>query len=250
MKRTILLLSLLLAGVYISAQEKKQFRALLVTKTAGWHHESINEGVAAIKKLADRNFFDVQWHQDAIRINDKYLENFQVLVFLNTTGDIFNDAEQAAIEKFIRAGKGFVGIHAASDTEYGWEWYTKLVGRMFHIHPAIQTAKLKLTSNPFPGLQRFANDRLWTDEWYEFGPEKVNDLTYVLTVDESSYDTKAQWGEKKGQNMGMHPMAWYHNYDGGRSFYTGLGHMPAIYSEQSFLDHIYSGIFWAATGRK
>jgi type 1 glutamine amidotransferase len=251
MKQTFSWLLCILLCLNAGAQDKKQFRALLVTKTAGWHHESINEGVAAIKKLGERNFFDVQWHQDAVAVTDKYLENFQVIIFLNTTGDIFKDNEQQAIEKFIRAGKGFVGIHAASDTEYDWEWYNKMVGRMFHIHPAVQTARLKLTGNSFPGLQGFANDQLWTDEWYEFGPEKSNDLTYVLAVDESSYDVKVQWGEKKGQGMGtLHPVAWYHNYDGGRAFYTALGHLPAIYSEQAFLNHIYAGIFWAATGKK
>lgn len=233
------------------AQEKKQFNALLVTKTAGWHHESINEGVAAIKELAVRNFFNVQWHQDGSTITDKYLENFQVIIFLNTTGDAFKEDEQKAIEKFIKAGKGFVGIHSASDTEYGWEWYTKLVGRMFKIHPAIQTAKLKFTENKFPGLEKFTDGQLWTDEWYEFSPETTNDLKYILAVDESSYNAKVQWGEKKGEGMGsFHPIAWYHDYDGGRSFYTALGHMPAVYSEPAFLNHIYAGIYWAATGKK
>lgn len=233
------------------AQEKKQFNALLVTKTAGWHHESINEGVTAIKELATRNFFNVQWHQEGATVTDKYLENFQVIIFLNTTGDIFKEDEQKAIEKFIKAGKGFVGIHSASDTEYGWEWYTKLVGRMFKIHPAIQTAKLKLTENKFSGLDQFTDGQFWTDEWYEFSPETTTDLKYILAVDETSYNAKVQWGEKKGEGMGsFHPVAWYHDYDGGRSFYTALGHMPAVYSEPAFLNHIYAGIYWAATGKK
>lgn len=233
------------------AQEKKQFNALLVTKTAGWHHESINEGVTAIKELATRNFFNVQWHQEGSTVTDKYLENFQVIIFLNTTGDIFKEDEQKAIEKFIKAGKGFVGIHSASDTEYGWEWYTKLVGRMFKIHPAIQTAKLRLTENKFSGLDQFTDGQFWTDEWYEFSPETTTDLKYILAVDESSYNAKVQWGEKKGEGMGsFHPVAWYHDYDGGRSFYTALGHMPAVYSEPAFLNHIYAGIYWAATGKK
>jgi uncharacterized protein len=233
------------------AQEKKQFNALLVTKTAGWHHESINEGVTAIKELATRNFFNVQWHQEGATVTDKYLENFQVIIFLNTTGDIFKEDEQKAIEKFIKAGKGFVGIHSASDTEYGWEWYTKLVGRMFKIHPAIQTAKLRLTENKFSGLDQFTDGQFWTDEWYEFSPETTTDLKYILAVDETSYNAKVQWGEKKGEGMGsFHPVAWYHDYDGGRSFYTALGHMPAVYSEPAFLNHIYAGIYWAATGKK
>ena len=119
------------------------------------------------------------------------------------------------------------------------------------IHPAVQTAKLNILDASFPGLQGFANNKLWTDEWYEFGPEKISGLNYVLAVDESTYDAKVQWGEKKGTGMGkLHPVAWYQNYDGGRSFYTALGHLPAIYSDAAFLNHLYAGILWAAMGKK
>ncbi len=253
MKKTIFV-ALLLQAVMIHsifAQEKKQFSALLITKTAGWHHESINEGVTAIKNLANRNYFDVQWHQEGVTITDAYLAKFQVLIFLNTTGDIFKPEEQKAIEKFIQSGKGYAGIHSASDTEYEWPWYTKLVGRMFQIHPVIQTAKLQLTANTFPGLEGFNNNQLWTDEWYEFGNETTTPLNYILAVDETTYNPVADWGPKKGKGMGsFHPIAWYHDYDGGRSFYTALGHMPADYTDVAFLNHIYAGIYWAATGKK
>ena len=249
-KLVLLLLCCIISSV-VFAQDKKQFNALLVTKTAGWHHESINEAVAAIKTLAIRNFFDVQWHQDGTAITDKYLENFQVIIFLNTTGNILTDEEQKAVEKFIQSGKGFVGIHSAADTEYDWPWYTKMVGRMFHIHPAIQTAKLKFTNNKFPGLNGFTDNQYWTDEWYQFDAETTTGLNYILAVDETSYNPKADWGTRKGDGMGsFHPISWYHEYDGGRAFYTALGHMPAVYSEPAFLNHIYAGIFWAATGKK
>lgn len=235
------------------AQQKKQFNALLITKTAGWHHESIHDGVTAIKSLGEKHFFNVTWHQEGVQITDKYLQNFEVVIFLNTTGDIFNDDEQLAFEKFIQSGKGFVGIHSASDTEYDWPWYTKLVGRMFHIHPVIQTAKLRLTDKKFNGLEGFTDGQLWTDEWYEFGPEKTNGLNYILAVDESTYDPKVEWAGRslKGSGMGdFHPIAWYHEYDGGRSFYTALGHQPTDYTNNAFLSHVYAGIYWAATGKK
>lgn len=255
MKNVKLFLPLLLCMIHVVvvAQDKKQFNALLVTKTAGWHHESINDAVTAIKNLATRNYFDVQWHQEGMPITDKYLDNFQVIIFLNTTGNILRDEEQKAVEKFIQAGKGFVGIHSAADTEYDWLWYTKLVGRMFQIHPPIQTAKVKFTNTVFPGLQGFTDGQFWTDEWYEFGAETTTGLNYILAVDESAYNPKVEWAHqnKKGTGMGnFHPIAWYHDYDGGRSFYTALGHLPSVYSEPAFLDHIYAGIYWAATGRK
>jgi len=236
---------------FTAMSQQKQFKALLVTTTRGWHHESLHYGVVAIKELAVKNFFDVVLFENPNGFTDKYLEQFQVVIFLNTTGDIFDSAQQKVMERFIQAGKGFVGIHSASDTEYDWDWYTKLVGRMFHIHPAVQTAVLKIIDPGFPGLQGFSGNKLWTDEWYEFGPEKVSGLNNILAVDESTYDPKADWPEKKGVGMGkLHPVAWYHNYDGGRSFYTALGHIPAIYSDAAFLNHLYAGIFWAATGKK
>jgi uncharacterized protein len=244
-----LLAHFVLTGTVLAQQ--KQFKALLVTTTRGWHHESLHAGVLAIKELGVKNYFDVVLFEDPNSFTDAFLKQFQVVIFLNTTGDIFDTAQQKVMERFIQSGKGYAGIHSASDTEYGWEWYTKLVGRMFHIHPVIQTATLKILDAAFPGLQGFANNALWTDEWYEFGPEKIQGLNYVLGVDESTYDPKVQWGERKGTGMGkIHPLAWYHNYDGGRSFYTALGHLPAIYQNYVFLNHLYAGILWAATGKK
>jgi hypothetical protein len=154
------------------------------------------------------------------------------------------------MEKFIKSGKGFVGIHSASDTEYDWDWYVKLVGRMFVIHPTIQSAYLKILNKRFPGMDEFHDYQLWTDEWYEFTPEKNPGLNYLITVDEKTFETKVQWGEKIGKGMGdFHPIAWYQNYDGGRSFYTALGHLPYVFKDEKFLTHLYGGIYWAATGK-
>lgn len=231
--------------------QQKQFKVFLVTTTRGWHHESLHTGVLALQQLAARNYFDLVLMEDPNSFTDKNLAQFQAVLFLNTTGDILDSTQQKVMERFIQSGKGFVGIHSASDTEYDWDWYTKLVGRMFYIHPVIQTARLNITDTLFPGLQGLAGHKLWTDEWYEFGPEKVNDLKYILSVDETSYAPAVQWGNKKGTGMGtFHPVAWYHAYDGGRSFYTALGHMPSVYSDPAFLNHLYAGILWAATGRK
>jgi len=254
MKYRRLILLLLFVQIFnffqVNAQQK-QFKALVVTTTRGWHHESLHAGFLALQELGKRNFFDVVLFEDPHGFTDKFLEQFQVVIFLNTTGDIFDSTQQKVMERFIQSGKGYVGIHSASDTEYDWEWYTKLVGRMFHIHPAIQTAQLKVVDGSFPGLQGFTGNRLWTDEWYEFGEEKISGLNYILAVDESTYNPKVQWGDKKGDGMGkFHPVAWYHNYDGGRSFYTALGHLPTSFADPSFLNFLYSGIFWAATGKK
>jgi uncharacterized protein len=227
-----------------------QFKVLLFTKTDGFHHESIQEGVTGMRQLAARHNFSVDWQENASVFTDKGLEKYACIVFLNTTGNILNDEQQGAMERFIKAGKGFVGVHSATDTEYDWPWYNNLVGMMFKIHPLQQTAYLNVVSNDFPGMERFPKKLLWTDEWYDFKEILAKDLTYLVKIDEKTYNPYAKWGTTESKGMGdFHPISWYHNYDGGRAFYTALGHIGLVYSDQTFLDHLYGGIYWAATGK-
>ncbi|MFZ0489574.1 MAG: ThuA domain-containing protein [Salegentibacter sp.] len=242
-------------------QAQSQFKVLLITETAGWHHGSISNGIEAVEKLAGRHNFEVDVQQNAIPITEESLKKYEAVIFLSTTGDIFNEEEQEAIEHFIQSGKGYVGIHAAADTEYDWPWYNKLVGRMFHIHPAQQTAKLRVMDHNFPGLEAWPDTMLWTDEWYEFQKEEAENLHYLVRVDENTYNPVVTWKnrdkdengkmmDRHGEGMGkMHPVVWYHTYDGGRAFYTALGHIPAIWENQYFLDMLYGGIYYAATGK-
>lgn len=232
----------------LSAQ--KQFKVLLFTRTMGWHHESIKDGVEAFQKLAERHFFDMEWQENADWFTDEKLKTYDVIVFLNTTGDILNEAQQAAMQRFIQSGKGFVGIHSASDTEYNWEWYTRLVGRMFVSHPAIQTARLHPVNRKFMGMSNFQSPHWFTDEWYILTPEKQSGLTYLLEIDESSYFAGNPTKDyPQGGMNGKHPISWFHEYDGGRSFYTAIGHLPGVYGDPVFLDHLFGGLYWAATGK-
>lgn len=253
--KQILLVSLgLLLCVHVSATDfsnmpKKQFNALLFTKTTQWHHKSIPAGVAAIQKLSEDHHFNLVWHEESRYFNDDFLKAVDVVIFMSTTGDVLNDKQQEALQKFVRRGKGFVGIHSASDTELDWPWFSQLIGRKFIIHPEVQTATLHTLDKNFPGLSLFPNKMLFTDEWYDFGPELTSNLKYLLKVDENTYNTKSDWGRKKGNGMGkFHPISWHQEFDGGRSFYTALGHTKATYSNDLFLQHVYGGIYWAATG--
>src|SRR5215217_2895593 len=142
MKIRLLLLLFIFQFVTVNGFTQKQFKALLVTTTKGWHHEAIHVGVLAIQQMAQKNNFDVVLWEDPNGFTDRYVSQFSAIIFLHTTGDIFDTAQQKVMERFIRSGKGYVGVHSASDTEYDWDWYTKMVGRMFRIHPAVQTAKL------------------------------------------------------------------------------------------------------------
>ena len=160
----VTVLMLLQSSFSLTADAQKQFKALLVTVTNGWRHESVHAGVLAIQQLGVKNFFDVVYFENPKGFTDKYVEQFQVIIFLNTTGDIFDTAQKKVMERFIQSGKGYVGIHAAADAEYNWPWYNKLVGRMFYIHPSIQTARVNILDKDFPGLQGFTGNKLWTEE--------------------------------------------------------------------------------------
>jgi type 1 glutamine amidotransferase len=245
----LVLLSLL--GIFATGIARaEQFSVLLFSKTAGWHHESIHEGVQAIRDLGKLHDFSVFWTEDASRVfNEKELKKYKAVIFLCTTGDILTAEQQAVFEAYMKAGGGFVGIHAAADTEYDWPFYTKMVGHMFHIHPAVQSAAIKVEDANFPGMDRFPKRFLFTEEWYEFDASRSTKLKYLLSVDEKTYKPYAKWGPKEGKGMGnFHPLAWYQEYEGGRAFYTALGHLPATYGDANFLHHVYGGIYWAATG--
>ncbi len=242
---------ILLVITSIQPVSAKQFKVLLFTKTTEWHHESILDGVTAMRKLSQKHHFDLEWHEDATRINAENLANFDVIVFLCTTGQVLDNEQRESLKGFVQSGKGFVGVHSAADTESQWPWYGKLIGRNFIIHPPVQTAPVKVERRDFYGLEGFQDTFLWTDEWYDFGPENVSGLNYLLSINERDYDTKSDWGDRKGNGMrGFHPLAWFHEFDGGRSFYTSLGHLPESYRDQRFTEHLYGGIFWAATGKR
>jgi hypothetical protein len=249
--RTILLpLFLILFSPTLFAQ---QFDVLMITETAGWQHESSFDAIPAMRKMAARHYFNIDLKQKAERLTADQLAQYEVILMINTTGDVFNDEEQALVEQFIQSGKGWVGVHAASDTEYDWKWYTEMVGHMFKIHPVIQTGMVDVVDKDFPGMATWPDRLLWTDEFYEFKDgTRRPDFNYLITVDESTYDFNAKWSDDNvARGHGdFHPMAWYHDYDGGRAFYTNFGHVPAVFQEDVFLEHLYGGIYWAATGNK
>lgn len=221
-------------------------RVLVFSKTAGFHHESIAAGMIAIGKLGSQNNFDVDTTTDAAWFTDDSLRKYAAIVFLSTTGHVLDYRQRVALERYIQAGGGFVGIHAAADAEYDWGWYGRLVGGYFLDHPGIHDS----FPNVQPGVLNVVdsdNDatrflpRPWkrTDEFYSY--KKLNkDVHVLLTIDESSY--------KGGHRMGEHPMAWYHAYDGGRAWYTELGHTSESYSENNYLKHILAGIQYAIGG--
>ncbi len=219
-----------------SATTKQKKKVLVFSKTAGFRHASIPKGKEALLLLGKENNLLVDTTEDATVFNSNNLKQYDAVVFLSTTGDIFNNEQQTAFENFIRSGKGFVGIHAAADTEYEWPWYNKLVGAYFVSHPKQQKAKLTVTDHKHASTKHLPHVWERFDEWYNY-KSRNNDVKVLMTIDESSYE-----GGKEGA---YHPMAWYHSFDGGRAFYTALGHTDESYKEENFLKHVLGGIRYA-----
>ncbi len=235
------LLVTLLALVFFNispASAQQNPRVLIFCKTAGYHHSSIPVGIAAIQKLGAENKFDVDTSSDSTKINPENLKQYKAVIFLSTTGNILNDEQQEAFKKYIEAGGGFMGIHAAADCEYDWPWYGNLVGAYFGAHPAQQTATLNIVDTNDPSTKHLPNPWVRKDEWYTF-KWVAEGLHELITIDEKSYDLG------KIAPMGHHPMAWYHEYDGGRAFYTELGHTEESYADPLYLQHILGGIKYA-----
>ena len=217
-------------------------RILVFSKTAGYRHESIGAGIEALRKLGKKQGFEVDTTENSSKFNEENLVRYKAIVFLNTTGDVLNHEQQNDLERFVQAGGGFVGIHSATDTEYDWPWYGKMVGAYFESHPNdpnVKKGEFYVVDKNHPATDSLPDRFERTDEFYSF--KNINDKVNVLVkIDEKTYT-----GGTNGDN---HPMSWYHDYDGGRAFYTAMGHTDDTYEEPLFLSHLAGGIEYAIGG--
>lgn len=220
---------------------KKEVKILVFTKTQSFRHASIEPGVQAFLKLGQENGIIVDTTSDSGKFTDENLKKYSSLVFLHSTGELFDAAQKNAFQRYIQAGGSWVGIHAACDAEYRWPWYNKLAGAYFMSHPKPQNATLKILDQNHESTKHLDKEWVRFDEWYDF--KSMNpDVKVLIQIDESSYEG--------GKNGAKHPMAWYHEYDGGRSWYTGLCHTDESFQEEAVLKHILGGIRWAVGNNK
>ncbi len=227
---------LLISLISCSNKRSTTPRVLLFSKTADHHHSSIPAGVKAIQELGAKNGFIVDTTTDDNKFAEDSLKKYAALIFLSTTGNILSGNQENVLERYIQAGGGFVGIHAATDAEYDWGWYGRMIGGYFINHPAEQEANLIINDKNHPATDSLPATWRRKDEWYNF--KYVNkDVKVLISIDEKSYTG--------GTNGDSHPMSWYHEFDGGRVFYTELGHTAESYSEPLFLKHILGGIKYA-----
>lgn len=242
MKRFVFMLSLLSAlftGLLHGSGSEGSFQILVFSKTGAFRHASIENGVETLKEIGAENGFSVESSEDGAIFNSRDLDRFHVVVFLNTTGNILDDLQKTAFERFIQSGRGFVGIHAAADTEYQWEWYGKLVGGYFKSHPRVQEAVIEIENSAHPATEHLPKRWKRTDEWYNY---RINPRSRGVQV-LMALDTNSFSGSEMRED---HPIAWFHEFDGGRAFYTGLGHTSVGFAEDHFRKHLLGAIRWAS----
>jgi cytochrome c len=238
-------------NVFGETDPEARFRVLVFSKTAGFRHDSIDEGHDAIEQLGEDNDFQVDHTEDASIFNAAALANYDTVIFLSTTGDVLNAAQQTAFENYIKGGGGFTGIHAAADTEYEWKWYGSLVGAYFLSHPPGTPEADVIVEDTDDHTTEGLPAPIWhrTDEWYnyqrvdfetnpgDYSPRESSGVHVLLKLDESTY------GEEDGNATDDdHPISWCQRYDGGRSWYTGMGHTAASFAEADYLEHLLGGI--------
>lgn len=243
------------------------FKTLVFSRTEAYRHASIPAGLAALEGLARRSTtsptpFSMHATEDAIVFNPSTLAQYRVVVFLQSSGEFFdNETQLEALKEFVRRGGGIVGIHCASTGLPSSEYYGRLIGAVFTDHPDPQQGVVVIEDPAHPivsrvsgsenttkvtnqdaasAVQRIPADIDWFDEWYNFtsNPRILDGIQVLMSVRETSYE---------GGTMGEdHPIVWCQEFDGGRSFYTALGHFDEAYTNEFFVQNILNGILWAA----
>jgi len=220
----------------IEVKNEEMAQILVFTKTMGYRHKSIEKGVETLKILGKENSFSITQTEDSLQFNDTNLKKYDLVLFLSTTMDVLGADQEQAFKNYINNGGNYMGIHAASDTEYDWPWYGKLVGAYFTSHPNdpnVREAKMNVVNRQHLSTSHLNDTWERNDEWYNY--KNINpDMEVLIYLDETSYE-----GGTNGDN---HPIAWYHEFDGGRIFYTGGGHTEESYDEPDFQKHLVGGI--------
>jgi uncharacterized protein len=250
MKMKILVLAILVVTsmtVYAQGNQpdfKDPINVLVFSKTSGFRHGSISSGVKMLYDLSRQQNWVMTTTENASLLTDEFLSKMDVAVFLNPTGNAIDDAGQLAFEKFIKSGKGFVGIHSSADFEYDWPFYGTLNGGYFKTHPQAQEATVIIENTDHPAMIPFKDKKTYTtfDEWYSFKENPRPNVHVLAKLDETSI--------KKSNNdnwkMGDHPIIWWQEKNGARSFYTGFGHTDESFQDKIIIEHIKNAINWAA----
>lgn len=229
----------------VQPQTEAAIQALVFSRTVGFRHASIEDAKRFLSAIPAQEGIACTITEDPSQFTDATLARFDLVVFANTTGDVLDAEQQAALERFLRAGKGFVGVHAAADTEHDWPFYRELLGASFVSHPPA-TVELTVTveHGGHPATAHLDPRFRFEDEWYNFDRNPRASSSVLLTIDENS-------GAAPEPDLVMgadHPVAWSREHEGARVFYTNLGHRPETWKNPVFRRHLLEAMRWAAQG--
>ncbi|MBL7827947.1 MAG: ThuA domain-containing protein, partial [Saprospiraceae bacterium] len=222
-------------------------RVLIFSRTNGYRHQSIEAGKETLVKLCYQHGIQADTTENPIYFNERNLKRYAAVVFLNTNGDVLNPAQEADFERYIQAGGGFMGVHSASATEYTWRWFGSLLGAYFKDHPAIQEVDLHPNDCRHPATEHLQCNRwTWKEELYNFRNYEP-DIQVLLSVNDTAFKGSSS---PPGTDSTVHPLSWCHTFDGGRAFYTALGHIPEAYDDPAFQQHLLGGLRYAIGDNK
>ena len=211
----------------------------------GYVHDNIPSAVEALKKLCTENRYKAESTDNPAFFTAENLKRFDCIIFASTNNEAFDTEDQKqAFVNYIRSGKGFVGIHSASGSERQWPWFAAMLGGRFVRHPPLQSFTINVIDKTHPSTSFLGDTWSWEDECY-YTNNLNPDIHVLLAVDLKTIkdDKKAEY---PGETFGNHfPLAWCHQFEGGRQFYTSLGHKSEYYKDEKFLKHLLGGIKWA-----
>ena len=220
-------------------------KILVYTKNGeGFVHDNIANSVRALKKLGRENGFLVDATDSASIFTSPDLDTYDAIVFSNTNNKTFdNERQKVAFQEYIRSGKGFVGIHSATGSERSWPWYWKLVGGKFVRHPRFQRFEVEVIDKNHPSTDFLPDVWVREDECYFIN--KLNPANHILLAARLPDIVDEKKVEYPGDTFGEYvPLSWCHEFDGGRQWYTALGHAIEHYDDPTFMRHILGGIEW------
>ncbi|WP_413667744.1 ThuA domain-containing protein [Mucilaginibacter sp. Mucisp86] len=239
------LIPLLLENPTIAQQYK--FKALVLISRSDDHSRMMTAAKPFFEKLGKDNQFKVDYTDDSSKINDENLKNYEVFVMLQLAPFDISYSQQAALQKFVEEGKGWVGIHGAGltgteflakNTKY-WQWFEDFMGGVVYSpHPAYQKGTVVVEDRKHPATKNLPAKFEISDEWYEFNKSPRPNVRVLATADESSY--------KQNKPMGDHPIIWT-NERYRRMIYIGIGHDPSVFSNQSYVILLRDAILWAGS---